>query len=251
MIKGFDDVFMISETKLDESFPGGPFFIEVYHTTFMFDQNGNGSGILLCVLKDIPVKVMHCDFPTSASFYVEISLPKKTCLLHCFYSRQKNNICNHLDVITKTLDTYYGEYENLVFLGYFNAGTEEIHMKSFCEFCNLTSPIKQPTCFENPKKPSCIDLIITNKPESFQSTCVIETRLSEFHRMTVSFLKMHFQKLPSRVISYRDFCNYDNANFINSLNEVLCKNNNTESFLKQQYTLTRHLLQIPIEISSH
>ena len=69
--------------------------------------------------------------------------------------------------------------------------------------------------------------------------------------MTVSFLKMHFQKLPSRVISYRDFCNYDNANFINSLNEVLCKNNNTESFLKQQYTLTRHLLQIPIEISSH
>ena len=34
------------------------------------------------------------------------------------------------------------------------------------------------------------------------------------------------------VISYRDFSNYDNANFINSLNEVLCENENTEPFLK-------------------
>ena len=43
---------------------------------------------------------------------------------------------------------------------------------------------------------------------------------------------MHFRKLPPRVISYRDFSNHDNANFINSLNEVLCENENTDSFLK-------------------
>ena len=39
-------------------------------------------------------------------------------------------------------------------------------------------------------------------------------------------------KLPSRIISYSDFCNYENANFINSLNEALCENENAESFLK-------------------
>ena len=53
--------------------------------------------------------------------------------------------------------------------------------------------------------------------------------------MIVSALKMHFRKLPSRIISYRDFSNYDNANFINSLSEVLYKNENTESFLKDPY----------------
>ena len=42
MVKGFVNVFMISETKLDDSFPGGQFFKESYHTLFKFDQNGNG-----------------------------------------------------------------------------------------------------------------------------------------------------------------------------------------------------------------
>ena len=45
-------------------------------------------------------------------------------------------------------------------------------------------------------------------------------------------LQMYFGKLPPRVISYRNFSNYDSANFINSLNEVLYENENRDSFLK-------------------
>ena len=105
-------------------------------------------------------------------------------------------------------------------------------MKSFCETYNLTNLIKQPTRFKNPGKPSCIDLVLTNRPKSFQTTCVIETGLSDFHRMTVSVLKMHFRKLPPRIISYRDFSNYHNTNFINSLTEILFEGENTESFVK-------------------
>ena len=48
----------------------------------------------------------------------------------------------------------------------------------------------------------------------------------------MSVLKIHFRKLPPRTISYRDFSNFDNANFINSLNRVLCENKNTRYFLK-------------------
>ena len=166
---------MISEKKLNDSFPRDQFFIEGYHTPFRLDRYGNGGGILLYVRKNIPAKVIHCDFPTSESFYVEISLHKKKWLLNYSYNLHKNNICNHLDVITKTLDTYYGKNENVVFLDDFNAGTEEIPMKSDCEPYNLTSLIKQPTCFKNPEKPSFIDLILTNKPKLFQSTCLIET----------------------------------------------------------------------------
>ena len=64
-------------------------------------------------------------------------------------------------------------------------------MKSFCESYNLTNLIKQPTCFKNLEKTSSIDLILTNRPKSFQTTCVIETGLSDFHRMTASVIKMH------------------------------------------------------------
>ena len=59
MIKGFADVFIISETKLDGSFPGGQFFIKGYHTPFKFDRNGNGGGILLYVMQRHPASLQH------------------------------------------------------------------------------------------------------------------------------------------------------------------------------------------------
>ena len=170
---------MISETKLDESFPEGQFFIDGCHAPFSYDRNGNGGGILLYVCENIPAKVIYCDFPSSESFFVGINLHKKN-------NPQKNNIGSHLNVITKTLDIYYGKYDNVVFLGDFNAGNKETTMKSFCESYNLTNLIKQPTCFKKPGKPSCIDLVLTNRPKYFQATSVTETGLSDFHRMTSS-----------------------------------------------------------------
>ena len=83
-------------------------------------------------------QVIHCDFPTSESFFVEINLHKKKWLINCSYNPNKNNIDSHLNVITKTFDTYYGKYENVVFLGDFNAGIKEATKKSFCESYNLT-----------------------------------------------------------------------------------------------------------------
>ena len=52
------------------------------------------------------------------------------------------------------------------------------------------------------------------------------------HRDRVSVLKMRFPKLPPRIISCKDFSNYHNANFINSLTEILFEGENTESFVK-------------------
>ena len=101
------------------------------------------------------------------AFFVKIDLHKKKWLINCSYNAHKNNIGSHLNDITKALDTHYGKYENAVFLGDFNAGIEETTMKSFCESHNLTNLIKQPTCFKNPEKPSCIDLILTNRPKPF------------------------------------------------------------------------------------
>ena len=89
LIKGFADVFMISEAKLDNSFPESQFFIGGFHTPFRYDHNVNGGGILLYVCEDIPAKVIHCDFPTSKSVFVEINLHKKKWLINFSYTRTK------------------------------------------------------------------------------------------------------------------------------------------------------------------
>ena len=45
--------------------------------------------------------------------------------------------------------------------------------------------------------------------------------------MTISVLKMHFQKLPPKVIDYRDFKEFDNEKFMNFL-QVTLREENTD-----------------------
>ena len=71
--------------------------------------------------------------------------------------------------------------------GDFNALVVDETLDTFCKSYFLNSPIKQRTCFKNPKNPSCIYLTLTQKPRSSQTKCVIDTGLSDFHRMTIRF----------------------------------------------------------------
>ena len=75
-------------------------------------------------------------------------------------------------------------------------------MNVFCEFKNL---IKDATCYRNPENSSCIDLILTNNPNSFQNSEVIETGLSDFHNMTVTVIKITLEKLKPNIIYYRNY----------------------------------------------
>ena len=94
---------------------------------------------------------------------------------------------------------------------------EDANMKSFCENYTLKRLIKQPTCYENRNKTTCIDLILTNYPCVFQSTCVIETGLSYFHPMTVRVVRKTFKKIRPRVITYRSYRDLSNETFEVSL----------------------------------
>ena len=101
-------------------------------------------------------------------------------------------------------------------LGDFTACVEDETLDTFCKSYSFNSLIKQPTRFKNLNNSSCIDIILRNKRLLFQSKCVIETGLSDFHRMTISVLKMHFRKFPPKIINYKDFKKFDNERFINS-----------------------------------
>lgn len=68
-------------------------------------------------------------------------------------------------------------------------------MSTFCKFCNLTSLFKEKKCFKNPGCPWRNDLISTSLPHSSQMSNVIETGLSDFHKMTTTVIKTLFHRL--------------------------------------------------------
>ena len=68
-----------------------------------------------------------------------------------------------------------------------------------------------------------IPIFLTSSPKSFQNSSVVETGLSDFHRMIVTVMKTSFQRLPPKIMHYRDYSNYDNNMFCVSLFNELSK----------------------------
>ena len=73
--------------------------------------------------------------------------------------------------------------------------------QSFWGTYNSKSLIKQPTCNKNPNSPTYIDLILTNVLCSFQSICIIETLLLDFHLMTLTAMRKFFNKIRPRIVN--------------------------------------------------
>ena len=65
---------MISETKIDASFPIDQILLNSYSTPFRLDRNAHGGGILLYVQEDIPSKLLLVEKNLIEGFFVEINL---------------------------------------------------------------------------------------------------------------------------------------------------------------------------------
>ena len=113
-------------------------------------------------------------------------------------------------------------------------------LRIFVLVLTLTSMISKPLCFKNPDKLSCIYLILTNCPRSFQNSCVIETPLSDFHKLVVTVMKTTYKKSQPKIITYRSYKYFNNVSFREALLQIECKGNNSdENFFK---TLPLHAI---------
>ena len=138
----------------------------------------------------------------------------KNWLLNCSYNRKHSNIESHLDSLSKGIDSLSSKYDNFILLGDFNSCMEDSPMKTFGEIYKLRNLIKEPTSTR-------IDLTLTNKPRNFKNTYMIETGLSDFHKMIVAVMKMHFPKMKPQVVSYRKYKDFHSETFLDSLKHEL------------------------------
>ena len=135
---------MISETKLDNSFPEGQVLSPGYSSPYRFDRNCRGGGIMLYVRGDIPSKLLSIENQPIDGFHIEINLRKKKWLLCGTYNPHTNNIGNHLDSLSKNLALYSSAYDNCIAIGDFNVEAVSKEKSSFCYTFDLTSLIKEP-----------------------------------------------------------------------------------------------------------
>ena len=213
------DILMITETKLDDSFPASQFFIQGFCTPFRLDRNKNGGGILLYIRSNITSTKLNRYIIKNQMepFFVEIRIGNSIWLLYCSYNPSKPQIASHIQEISNGIDAYCKKYENVLIMGDFNVDVKEVSLHLFCNQYKSKSLNKGPTCYKNIDNSSCIDLFLTNSAKSFESTCTIETGLSDFHKLVVTVLNEKHERMPPKVMQHRNYRKFDYAVFNNNL----------------------------------
>ena len=139
-----------------------------------------------------------------------------------------------MECISKEIDSLPTKFDYILLLGDFNSEPSDNTMTMSCQRHNLKSLINERTSYKNPNKPSYIDLIMTDRPKSFQNSCTFGTGPSDFDKMNLSILKASFKKQKSRVLNYCRYKFYNNKffreQFLSKLNNKSKQDNSLERF---------------------
>ena len=228
LIRDFD-IFLILESKLDDTFPNNQFKIDHYKM-FRLDRNRYGGGLVLYVNEQVPCKKLtNYENPIASEIILlEFHQSKRKWLILGIYKAPNQKDAEFLQHLSWLLDFYNTTHENIIIIGDFNMTTENQYFNDFMEMFTLSCLINKPTCFQS-INPTCIDLILTNKPNLFKLSANFETGLSDHHKLISTIMKSGSFKRPPKKKVYRSYKNFsiDTFNDTLKINLENIKDNNT------------------------
>ena len=131
-----------------------------------------------------------------------------------------------IDEISNSLSLIVNKYGNILLAGDVNINLlnpnsdTKNHLSDLRDTFALMNLVKDKTCFKN-KDGTLLDVILTNRPNSFQKIVTTETRLSDCHKLVSTVFRSTFIKLPSKTARYRSYKTYYKQNFLHELDQKL------------------------------
>ena len=206
IVKAFD-IFLISESKLDNTFAINHFAVGGYKV-FRCDYNRFGSSLML--RKNIPCKPLsnHSMFSDLELMAFQLHQSKWKRLFLGIYKPLSQNDIEFPRRTSLILDYYLPMYENFVVIGGFKVAVEGSHLEAILQAYDLSSLIKKPSCYQF-HTPSCIDLILTNGKHLFQLSNTFETGVPNHLELICTILNSRgFKGAPIEKI-YRSYKTFD------------------------------------------
>ena len=149
-VQGKVDILIVTETKLNSTFPHSQFIIDGYSEPYRFDRNRNGDGVLIYIREDIPKKLLaDHKLPHVTTIFVELNLRKRKWLLFESYHPPSQSDEYFFHQIKKGLDMYSKFYERYMLIGDFNAEESEPCLSQFLFEMTAKDIAKEPTCYKS------------------------------------------------------------------------------------------------------
>ena len=210
-------ICLLSETKLDDSFPDQQSHVNGYKM-FRKDRNKFGGDLILFVKENIPYKVLNTfRFSEECEMIsIDFSISNKKWLLLGIYNPPSQNEALFVEQIKLALNTYSTTCEYFLLLGDFNVTTKNSKLQDLMNAFCLENLIKEPTCFKS-TVPTTIDLIVTNQKSLFMKLSAYESGLSDFRKLTTTILRKSITKGNPKNIIYRHYKIFDQKKFEDQL----------------------------------
>ena len=146
LIVGNIDVLVVTETKLDDSFPAPQFFIQGYSAPYRLDRNKRGGGVLIYVREDISSKQLtkHTFNNDIEGIFLELNLNKYKLLVCGTYHPPTQENKYYFDNISNSLDLYLRDYDRFVLIGDFNISESDSCFSDFISQYDAKNIVKEP-----------------------------------------------------------------------------------------------------------
>ena len=80
------------------------------------------------------------------------------------------------------------------------------YLSNLCDIFSLSNLITGVTWVKS-SVGSSTDLKVTNRPRSFHHTSLIETGMSDCHKLILSLFRAFFKRMPAKTVEYRNYSN--------------------------------------------
>lgn len=238
------DVLCLTETWLSDSIDDSELKINNYSFCRLDRLNDKSHGGILCYVKDGISFKQNTDLYVSdvEALWIEINLPKTKPIIVGTVYRAPSCTVDYLEKVDSIFQKCNSIYDDIYILGDFNLDISKKcnirKISSLARNSNTEQLIKEYTRITEKSK-SILDLIFVSRPEFVVSSGVHSLGLSDHSLIYV--VRKHKQiKLPPRVIKSRCFKNFNEIDFINTIQNTdwnCCCIDNVNTALSKWQTL--------------
>ena len=103
-------ILVISETKIDKSFPVNQFSIDRYNLPYRLDRNQDGGGLLVYFRTGIPCRKLKTNLPQNVKgIFFDMNMRNKKWLIFAGYNPKEEHVSCFLSHVGKSLDYQIGK----------------------------------------------------------------------------------------------------------------------------------------------